>query len=167
MESWRVLRHYRVASRRLRSLERAGQVSEALVGLEATTLTAVALADRVETERAVLRLALRSAHARLRRLLALLLGTRALRGEPRALSRRENERTAAHLRVALLQRGHVELASTVAQLLGELEHLAARIQATSERLERVLALAAAAARQLGLALEEAPRNTLAGSGSGG
>lgn len=156
MELWRVQRTYRLASRRLRGLGLHREVGDELVRLEASAACALAWSDRVATELAVRRLALRSARARLRRVLRTLRGTRLLSVELPGLTRGDPELTAGAVEAWLVAREHPELAGVLGQLRGELLHQAGRAAEVERRLAGALDGAERAVRRLALALEALP-----------
>lgn len=156
MELWRLQRTYGLAARSLRTRGLHGDVGEELVQLEVAAACALAWSDRIATELAVRRLALRATRARARRLLKALRGTRLLSVALPGLARSEPELTAGAVQAWLLERAQPGLAALLGQLRGELEQQATRTTDAARRLDAALEAAEREVRRLAVAVDALP-----------
>jgi DNA repair exonuclease SbcCD ATPase subunit len=133
MELWQVRKEYRQLAMRLR--RRREPLDEHLEQIEEQVLSALASCDRYETEVAVLKLAMKCARGRLRRLRHWVECSGLLKSVPLSLARKDDEPAADDL-VRTLQRKGRET-SYLRQLLDELSHLERRLMESRERLSRM------------------------------
>lgn len=128
MDLWQVRRRYRQLGARLRRVEGNGPLKQA----EEVVVASLLLADRLETELAVLRFARKCAQGRLGRVQAWLEHTALLKDAPRAVFNVAEE---AELFLAKL--GADSLAAALGQLQLELRTLDHRVSELHARITRL------------------------------
>lgn len=134
MDLWQVRKRYRQLGVRLRRVEGNGLLKQA----EEEVVAALLLADRLETELAVLRFARKCAQGRLGRVRAWLEHTALLKDAPCTLFERPDEPE-----LFLAKLGAQSLAGVLGQLQLELRSLDRRARETRDRLLRLAESAAA------------------------